>query len=498
MNSFADKLKDLLTCDIKDYFELARSLNRKIYFFVGPTNSGKTFEALKHLKKADCGVYLAPLRLLALEVYEELNNCGVKTNLITGEEEIIDENATHISSTIEMLNFELETDVCVIDEIQMIEDRDRGHAWVNALIGAPAKKIILTGSVNALNAVKKIASFLDEELEIVKFQRKNPLHIIEKPISLKNIPKKSALITFSRNDVLKLKSKLKKYKTSIIYGNLSPEVRREEARKFREGLTEVLIATDAIALGLNLPIETIIFTTDTKFDGKEKRKLTSNEIVQIAGRAGRYNLHDIGYIGATKKSILNYIHKMMHSPIKTIKPPFPIKATLNQIQNLSILLNTKSLFKILQYYSKNMKFFGPFVAANIKDLLINAKLLDSYPLNLEDKYILASAPINHNSITLKSAYKVYIKAVLNKKKLKYKLSIDLSKKIKTDLDLLKAEDEVKKISLYLWLSYKYPEIFIDFEEVKRLRYQVNQYCEKGLSSNLKEKKLKFGGRKRWI
>ena len=496
LDSFNTQLKKLLYCDAKDYYPIARGLNRKLYFYVGPTNSGKTYAALNLLKTADCGVYLAPLRLLALEVFEELNNNKILTNLITGEEEIINEEATHISSTIELLNFELETDICIIDEIQMIEDKDRGHSWVNALLGAPAKKVIMTGSVNALEAVKKIATYLDEELEIIKFKRKNPLHLIQKPISLNQIPKKTALITFSRNDVLKLKSKLKKYKASLLYGNLSPEVRREEAKKFRDGKTDILIATDAIAMGLNLPIETILFTTDTKFDGTQKRKLTPNEIIQIAGRAGRYGIHHNGYIGATKKNVLNHIKAMFYSPIKTIKPPFLVKATLNQIQKLSILLNTKSLFKILQYYSKNMKFFGPFVAANIKDMLINAKFLDSFPLSLEDKYILSSAPINHNSAILTSAYRAYVKAILNKNKIKYKLSINLNKKIKTDLDLLKAEDEIKKISLYLWLSYKYSDIFINFKEVQELRYKVNQYCEKALETNLRPKPTIKRG-KRW-
>ena len=58
-------------------------------------------------------------------------------SLITGEEEIIDEESTHISSTIEMMNSSVDVDVCVIDEIQMISDRDRGWAWANALMGVP-------------------------------------------------------------------------------------------------------------------------------------------------------------------------------------------------------------------------------------------------------------------------------------------------------------------------------------------------------------------------
>jgi len=95
---------------------MARLLKREIFFHVGPTNSGKTYEALQILEKADTGYYLAPLRLLALEGYENLKSKGVGVSLITGEEEIIDEESTHISSTIEMMNASVEVDVCIIDE----------------------------------------------------------------------------------------------------------------------------------------------------------------------------------------------------------------------------------------------------------------------------------------------------------------------------------------------------------------------------------------------
>lgn len=48
--------------------------------FTGPTNSGKTYHALQRLKAADPeiggGIYVGPLRLLALEVYDQLNEAG--------------------------------------------------------------------------------------------------------------------------------------------------------------------------------------------------------------------------------------------------------------------------------------------------------------------------------------------------------------------------------------------------------------------------------------
>ena len=50
-------------------FETARKMARRFVALLGPTNSGKTHQAMEALAKADSGVYLAPLRLLALENY---------------------------------------------------------------------------------------------------------------------------------------------------------------------------------------------------------------------------------------------------------------------------------------------------------------------------------------------------------------------------------------------------------------------------------------------
>lgn len=483
--SFQEQLTSLLNCDLKSLYPLARELDRKLYFFVGPTNSGKTYSAMQEMIQSDTGTYLAPLRLLALENHEYLKSQNIPSSLVTGEEEDLDEDAGHICSTIEMLNFNLEVDVCVIDEVQMLADDDRGWAWVNAILGSPASKVIMTGSVNALDIVKKIATYLGEELEVVKFQRKNPLKVDTKQTVLRDIQKATALIAFSRKDVLALKSKLSKFHTvSVLYGNLSPEVRKEEAKRFRDGESDILIATDAIAMGLNLPIKNLLFTTDRKFDGIEKRPLLPNEVIQIAGRAGRYGHHEVGHIGATSKSVLDHIEKMFTSPMSTIKPPVKVKATQLQVEELSSHLGTKSLTKILQYFSKHMKYDGPFIATNIKTMIELASLLDQkLNLSLEDKYLLASAPINTRSPLIKNGYLKYVNAVLNHKVTKYKLMSKVHGLAKTQLELLQAEDEVKKISLYLWLSYKFPNLFPDKEKAETLRIQVNNFCENSLKSN---------------
>lgn len=485
--SWQDQLHNLLNCDLKTLYPLARSLNRKLYFFVGPTNSGKTYQAMSELKKADCGIYLAPLRLLALEGYESLKEANLPVSLVTGEEQIFDEEAAHVCSTIEMIDFNMDVDVAVIDEVQMLDDIDRGWAWVNAIIGTPANKVIMTGSVNALDAVKKIATYLGEELEVVRFKRKNPLEVLDKPINLRDLQPGTALIAFSRKNVLMYKERLQKYhKVSVIYGNLSPEVRRDEARRFRDKETDILIATDAIAMGLNLPIQTILFTTCEKFDGVQRRLITPNEIIQIAGRAGRYGHHEKGHIGALNKKTLEQVKEQFSTPVKTIKPPFKVKASAEQIEAIASHLQTKSLSKVLKFFKRNMSFSGPFIAANISSMIEASTIVDAkFNLKLQDKYMLSQAPVTTKSTIIKQAYEAYIAAVLKTKVVRYRPSITVPKTAKTQKDLLLVEDEVKKISLYLWLSYKLPDLFPDTIKARMTRDALNTFIENSLKSNVR-------------
>lgn len=101
------------------WFPRARAFKRHIVFHAGPTNSGKTYHALKRLKEAASGIYCGPLRLLALEVFESLNSEGVEANLLTGQERRDIPWAKHVSCTVETVDVEKPVDVAVIDEIQV-------------------------------------------------------------------------------------------------------------------------------------------------------------------------------------------------------------------------------------------------------------------------------------------------------------------------------------------------------------------------------------------
>ncbi len=75
------------------------------------------------------GLYCGPLRLLALEIYENLNRQGVFTSLLTGQEKREVPEASHVSCTVEMVSLDKQYDVAVVDEIQMIANKERGYAW---------------------------------------------------------------------------------------------------------------------------------------------------------------------------------------------------------------------------------------------------------------------------------------------------------------------------------------------------------------------------------
>ena len=74
---------------------------------------------MQALKVAPSGVYCAPLRMLAIEVYEKLNDGGVPCSLVTGQERIEVPGAKHVACTVEMANITQVVQVAVIDEIQV-------------------------------------------------------------------------------------------------------------------------------------------------------------------------------------------------------------------------------------------------------------------------------------------------------------------------------------------------------------------------------------------
>lgn len=279
----------------------ARLMKRKFILHVGPTNSGKTHDALERLKQCSHGAYFGPLRLLALEVYDKCNMEGLPCSMITGEETIQIPGALCQSCTVEMFNDHEYFDIVVIDECQMVGDPYRGHNWTRAILGLRAEEIHLCMAPEAESIITQMIKRCGDQYRIVRHKRNTRLTVEKKPFSLLNDLKKGdALIVFSKKSVLALAAHLESQgmRCSVIYGSLPPATRREQVRRFLEKETEVVVSTDAIGMGLNLPIRRIVFVETQKFDGVSKRSLEPGEIKQIAGRAGRFGLYEEGFVAA--------------------------------------------------------------------------------------------------------------------------------------------------------------------------------------------------------
>lgn len=476
----AQELNEML--NLSDYprsFEMARELKRSISIYVGPTNSGKSYQAFEELSKSNSGVYLAPLRLLAMEGFERLNDLGVACSLVTGEERNIDSHAKFVSSTVEMADLETAVDVAVIDEAQLLSDPDRGWAWTNAICGMPAKKLIIITAPEGLDAVKKLSERLGETYIVKEFERKSALKVLEKPVGLGGIKKGDALIAFSRREVLWLKERLEKsgQTCSVIYGALGPEVRKIQAKNFAQGKVDCLVSTDAIGMGLNLPIERIIFTTTQKFNGMFTTNVPHSLVRQISGRAGRFGLSTSGSVSALEGEDLQYIKECMKTDVEQFSGPLQIAPFDSHIQKISKVLNENQVHKILIFFKNHLGKEGTmFCASNMETQIELAQKADRYNLPLLTRFKYSKAPMDLKSEEHMEVYASWLRHHTKGHK------IGVPQMIIAGDALFLHEQQVRLLSSYCWLSYQFEDVFTEREKAQEKRMKLTQTIEKLLKS----------------
>jgi len=474
-------------------FSSARSLKRHHHFYLGPTNSGKTHHALIALKNAKSGVYLAPLRLLAMEIRDRLVASGVPCNLITGEERVLMEGAQHTASTIEMMNPSNIVEVAIIDEIQMLQDSDRGSAWTAALVGVPAKQVFVCGSTAVTAPCVAAIESMEETHVITHLTRMTPLVLEDESICGKHysrqklkpkLQKGDAIIAFSRKDVLTFSARFRQWGFTVasIYGALSPEVRRTESERFCTGKADILVATDAIGMGLNLPIRRVIFSNIHKFDGVASRHLNSTEVRQIAGRAGRFGIYDTGYVSVLENDELIHIEHMLSTDDTSDLTKLPISISFGQIGKISHQLNTRKIAEVLSYHQQRTRFESElFAQSSLNTQIAQALLVDEYAptMSLKDKYIFVSAPISLNVAFEKDYYLLCLQSVAQSH-VRYLPASPSWLDSVSPKHLEAAELLSHNLSLYAWLSFKFPQIFVDGDEVRSLRQRVSLYIVNAL------------------
>jgi len=472
----------------------ARRLTRRWIALLGPTNSGKTHRSIEAMAAVEHAIYLSPLRLMALENQERIESMGVPCSLVTGEEEIIREGATHFCCTVEeFARFRHQHwDVVVVDEVQMMADPQRGWAWVDALVSAHTPKLMMTGPALIEPSLRTLCDLCEDQLQVQRTKRLSPVEVSKRSTTLERLEPGSLLVAFSRKLVLELKGMLESVgkSVSVVYGALSPEVRREQARRFREGEADIMVATDAVGMGLNLPAHTLCFYTDEKFDGIQNRQLKVQEVKQIGGRAGRFGHHDSGEITALDPQTLKSIRRLFNSPDAPVDlSQFQVRPSIDHLSAISELMGEPSLLRAWLTFNRNINYGEAFISVLPDELAEWIELIDDPKIPLWLRWTFACTPIRGGFDSPASQHaQRWIKRVAEGH------AIPMPKLL-LGSDLASLESTLHVVETYLHLSRSLPEHFPEHDDGEDARKLLNDAITRELSRQRKPRAARRGGRK---
>ncbi len=465
------------------HFAEARALFRRITLVIGPTNSGKSHYALDRLAKAETGAALAPLRLLALEFQDALAARGVPASLITGEERHIVPGAQHVACTVEMANTGRIVDVAIVDEAQMLADPDRGAAWTAAIMGIPAREVIVLGAPDCLPLVQRLAELCDEPMEVVRLERKSPLRVADESVGIGAIGPGDAIVAFSRRDVFAMREQVvaRGLTPAVIYGALGPEVRRAESRRFRENVAPVLVATDAIGMGLNLPIRRVLFSSLMKWDGREDRSLTPAEVRQIGGRAGRYGQHEEGIVavlsGGGEPRRLRTLMETEPAPPADLRPL--VSPDRRIVQGVAEELGTQSLLETLRRISKAVLRPGDpnYRLADLEVQMEIAAAIDGTGLSLLDRWTYALCPVDLRDAGIERLLRWGVDHAAGTQVPPPSVGHLPPPERADQTALERAEKVAKRLVSWRWLAQHYPETYAETDRANEERRRLDTFIE---------------------
>uniref|UniRef100_A0A8D2AN81 ATP-dependent RNA helicase SUPV3L1, mitochondrial n=1 Tax=Sciurus vulgaris TaxID=55149 RepID=A0A8D2AN81_SCIVU len=464
-----------------NWYPEARAIQRKITFHSGPTNSEKTYHAIQKYLSAKSGVYCGPLKLLAHEIFEKSNAAGVPCDLVTGEERVTVETdgkqAAHVACTVEMCSVMTPYEVAVIDEIQMIRDPARGWAWTRALLGLCAEEIHLCGESAAIDLVTELMYTTGEEVEVRNYKRLTPISVLDHALeSLDNLRPGDCVVCFSKNDIYSVSRQIEIWglESAVIYGSLPPGTKLAQAKKFNDpnDPCKILVAPDAIGMGLNLSIRRIIFYSLLKPSINEKGEkeiepITTSQALQIAGRAGRFSSqYKEGEVTTMNREDLG------------------LHPTAEQIEMFAYHLPDTTLSNLIDIFVDFSQVDGQYFVCNMDDFEFSAELIQHIPLSLRVRYVFCTAPISKKQPFVCSSLLQFARQYSRNEPLTFawlrryiKWPLHPPKNIKDLMDL-EAVHEV--LDLYLWLSYRFMDMFPDASLIRDLQKELDGIIQDGV------------------
>ena len=223
------------------------------------------------------------------------------------------------------------------------------------------------------------------------------------------------IVAFSRNDIFSIKREIERdgrFKCCVIYGTLPPGTRTTQAKLFNDPDSgyDILIASDAIGMGLNLNIRRIVFNSIFKNDGNSIIRLDHSAVKQIAGRAGRRNSpYPEGEVITRDPRDLSYIKNCLATEIQPVERAGLIftasmvgmfeeamKNYYHGDDQISLGNEEKPLHLhwLLQEFSKMAVVRGNYFLCKQEDMIVIAQWLKNVSLETGDKYMYCMAPIS--------------------------------------------------------------------------------------------------------
>ena len=319
--------------------EAVEALKNSNAILSAPTGSGKTIVS-KLWADIDNEnqkiIFTAPIKALSNNRYAELLMEGYDTGIDTGD---FKENtdARIICCTQEVYTNKyanLPNMNVIIDEFHYVANNpDRTRPYIDGIRKTnPSSRIMVISAT--FGNTEEVKSYL-ERIKGQPFniyendERSTDLIITNKKYKIREIKNALIFVFSSKNCVriandlyrergfvkkekqqqinmilklLSIKSKqFKQYTEKGIgtyYGSMLPKEKLATEILFKKGLIDVVVGTDALSLGVNLPAETVIFAQLAKY---YTGPLAPSEFYQMAGRAGRKGYFDTGYIGLYEK-----------------------------------------------------------------------------------------------------------------------------------------------------------------------------------------------------
>ena len=307
-----------------------------------PTGAGKTLVAylwanllnadgVATLPAAKRVIFTAPIKALSNERYMDLRRMGFDVGIETGDFKR-NEGAQIICCTQEIytMKYTGQADqMLIVDEFHYIfNDPDRARTYIDGIKNTHPETPVLVMSAT-LGGVKAVGRYLSEVASrhfVIHESRERMTRLIflpEKPATMKNvhdaliflfsqkgasdlafqISRNREKLSFGRLERLKELAEILEVSriqppllcgVGIYHGGMFPKEKLLVESAFRERILDVVCGTNALALGVNLPAQYVIFAQLVQYHHDEP--ITKNEFLQMAGRAGRKGLFDPGFV----------------------------------------------------------------------------------------------------------------------------------------------------------------------------------------------------------